>query len=275
MKLKNEVAIVTGGCRGIGKSLAEAFAAEGAQVVIAAEIEKELAQAAEELRVDHLKTDVTKIEEVKALVEHTISRHGKIDILINAAGMQVPVGVLVEVNAEAWIKTIQLNLIGTMLCCKLCLPTMISNKKGKIINFGGGGAISPRPNFSAYASSKAGVIRFTETLAEEVKEFNIDVNVIHPGSVNTQMNQDVLEAGLEMAGEDEYKNAIEVDGGNTISIEDVQEFVTFLSSHDSDGITGRALYNQWDDWKNLTKDSLEGSSLYTLRRIDGRSFHEK
>ena len=112
-------------------------------------------------------------------------------------------------------------------------------------------------------------------MAEEVKEFNIDVNVIHPGSLNTQMNKDVLDAGSEMAGEAEYKKALEVQSGNTIPMADVQEFVTFLSSNDSEGITGRILYNQWDDWRNLTKESLQNSSLYTLRRIDGRSFHEK
>ncbi len=275
MKFNGEVAIITGGCGGIGRSLAESFAAEGAQVVIASQNEDVLAQTARELGVDCLKTDVTKIEEAKQLVEYTMSRYGKIDILINAAGMQVPVGPLQDVSAEAWVKTVELNLIGTMLCCKFSLPSMISNKKGKIVNFGGGGAITPRPNFSAYASSKAGVIRFTETLAEEVKEFNIDVNVIHPGSVNTQMNKDVLAAGSEMAGEAEYKNALKVQSGNTISMADVQEFVIFLSSNDSEGITGRTLYNQWDDWRNLTKETLQSSSLYTLRRIDGRSYHEK
>ena len=275
MKLNKEVAIITGGCRGIGKALAESFIKDGAQVVIASENETELTNTAKELGVDYLKTDVTKIDEVKQLIEHTVSKYEKIDILVNAAGMQVPIGSLNDISAEAWIKTIELNLIGTMLCCKFSLPSMIAKKKGKIVNFGGGGAINPRPNFSAYASSKAGVLRFTETLAEEVRQFNIDVNSIHPGSVNTQMNIDVVSAGLEMAGESEYQNALDVKSGKTISMEDVQEFVTFLSSNDSDGITGRTLYNQWDDWRNLKKESIQDNSLYTLRRIDGRKYLEK
>ena len=275
MKLKDQVAIITGGGRGIGKAVAEGFAREGARVVIASEIEDELAQVSRELGVDHLKTNVTRIGEVKRLIKHTVSKYGKIDVLINAAGMQVPIGSLLEVSATQWRKTVEVNLIGTMLCCKFSLPSMISNKKGKIINIGGGGAISPRPNFSAYASSKAGVIRFTETLAEEVKEFNIDVNAIHPGSVNTQMNADVVAAGLDSAGEAEFRNAVEVQSGNSVSLADVQEFITFLASNDSDGITGRTLYNVWDAWRDLTKESLESSSLYTLRRIDGRRFLEK
>ncbi len=275
MKLNKEVAIITGGCRGIGKALAESFTKDGALVVIASENKTELTHTANTLGVDYLKTDVTKIDEVKRLIEYTVDKYEKIDILINAAGMQVPIGSLNDISAEAWIKTIELNLIGTMLCCKFSLPFMIDKKKGKIVNFGGGGAINPRPNFSAYASSKAGVLRFTETLAEEVRQFNIDVNSIHPGSVNTQMNIDVVSAGLEMAGESEYQNALDVKSGKTISMVDVQEFVTFLSSNDSDGITGRTLYNQWDDWRNLKKETLKDNSLYTLRRIDGRKYLEK
>ncbi len=275
MKLNKKVAIITGGCRGIGRAVAERFKEEGAQVIIVSENHDELSKTSNELGVEFYKTDVTKIDEVKQLTNYVISTYGRIDVLINAAGMQVPVGPLTDVSAESWIKTIELNLIGTMLCCKFALPSMISNKKGKIVNFGGGGAITPRPNFSAYASSKAGVIRLTETLAQEVEGLNIDINSIHPGSVNTQMNDDVVSAGIELAGEGEFKNAVEVKDGKTISTSDVQEFVTFLSSKGSDGITGRALYNQWDDWRNLNRDSFQNSSLYTLRRIDGRQYHQK
>jgi NAD(P)-dependent dehydrogenase (short-subunit alcohol dehydrogenase family) len=275
MKLRDEVAIITGGGRGIGKAVAEGFVREGARVVIASEIEDELTQVSKELGVDYLKTDVTRITEVKRLIKYAVSKFGKLDVLINAAGMQTPIGPLLNVNAAAWKKAVDVNLVGTMLCCKFSLPPMISNKKGKIVNIGGGGAISPRPNFSAYASSKAAVIRFSETLAEEVKEFNIDVNTIHPGSVNTQMNHDVVAAGLDLAGEAEYKNAVDVQSGNTVPMTDVQEFITFLASSDSDGITGRTLYNVWDAWRDLTKESLGKSALYTLRRIDGRKFFEK
>jgi len=275
MKLKDTVAIITGGGRGIGRAVAEGFVSEGARVVIASEIEDELAQTSKDLGVEHLKTDVTRIGEVKRLISHTVSKYGKIDILINAAGMQLPIGSLLDVSATKWRKTVEINLIGTMLCCKFSLPSMISNKRGKIINFGGGGAISPRPNFSAYASSKAGVLRLTETLAEEVKEFNIDVNAIHPGSVNTQMIEDVVVAGFDTVGEAEYSNAVGVQKGDFVPLSDVQDFVTFLASDESDGITGRTLYNVWDGWRDLTKESLGNSSLYTLRRIDGRRSIEK
>ena len=274
MKLSGKVAIITGGARGIGKSVAEAFVREGAKVIIASEIEDELIAASSDLEVDHIRTDVTEVNDVRNLINFTVSKFGKIDILINAAGRQIPVGSVIDVDAEAWKKTVDINLTGTMLCCKFALKSMIANRKGKIINFGGGGAISPRPNFSAYASSKAAVLRFTETLAEEVRGYNIDVNAIHPGSVHTKMNEDVVDAGLKKAGDAEYKNALDVQSGNTVSLEQVQEFLIFLSSKESDGLTGKTLYNVWDDWRSLTKDDIN-SSLYTLRRIDGRKYHEK
>ena len=275
MKLKNKVAIITGGCRGIGKGVAEAFNKEGADVIIASENEERLIRTSKELQVAYLKTDVRKIEDVKRLVGYTLSTYKKIDILVNAAGIQLPIGSLVSVGAEEWIKTVEVNLIGTMLCCKYVLPHMISNKKGKIINFGGGGAITPRPNFSAYATSKAAVIRLTESLAEEVKDFNIDINTVHPGSVDTQMIDNVIASGMGKVGKREYENALKVKEGQSVSHEKVGEFIIFLASADSDGITGRTLYNQWDEWRELRKENLKNSSLYTLRRIDGRKYIEK
>ena len=275
MRLKDKVAIITGGCRGIGKGVAKAFAKEGAYVVIASENEERLVKTAKELHVYLVKTDVTRIREVKRLIDHTGSRYGKIDILVNAAGVQLPIGPLIDVNSGEWIRNVETNLIGTMLCCKYVLPYMISNRKGKIINFGEGGAITPRPNFSAYASSKAAVVRFTETIAEEVKDFNIDINAIHPGSVDTKMIDDVIISGIGRVGEKEFRNALEVKKGNSVSLEEVGGVVVFLASEASDGITGRILYNVWDGWRDLAKEDLENSSLYTLRRIDGRRYIEK
>ena len=275
MKLKNKVAIITGGCRGIGKGVAEAFNKEGADVIIASENEERLIRTSKKLQVAYLKTDVRKIEDVKRLLDYTLSTYKKIDILVNAAGIQLPIGSLVNVGAEEWIKTVEVNLIGTMLCCKYVLPHMISNKKGKIINFGGGGAITPRPNFSAYATSKAAIIRLTESLAEEVKDFHIDINTVHPGSVDTEMIDNVIVSGMDKVGKKEYENALKVKEGQSVSHEKVGEFIIFLASVNSDGITGRTLYNQWDEWRELRKENLKNSSLYTLRRIDGRRYIEK
>ena len=253
-KLDGRVALVTGGKGTIGKSIVERFREEGADVYIA----------------DLPERDVRRPDSIANLVYDI----GYIDILINAAGIQTPIGPLNTASTSQWINTINTNLIGTMVCTQLVLPNMIKRRKGKIVNFGGGGAITPRPNFSAYASSKAGVIRFTETIAEEVKQYNIDINAVHPGSVDTPMIQDVLDAGLK-AGKSELKNAKGVRDGKSISPEDVASFILFLSCKDSDGITGRTIYNIWDGWKNLKAKDFESNSLYTLRRIDGRRYIER
>ena len=128
MKLSGEVAIITGGARGIGKSVAEAFVREGAKVVIASEIKDELIAASSDLDVDHIKTDVTKIEDVRDLIDFTVSKFGRIDILINAAGRQIPVGSVIDVDAEAWKKTVDKSYWNHAL---LQICSQINDRKQK------------------------------------------------------------------------------------------------------------------------------------------------
>ena len=278
-KLKDRVAIITGGSRGIGKAVAKAFLREGAKVVIAARSETEINRSAQELlpqgQIIGVPADVSKREQVQNLVQHTLLQYGAIDILVNAAGIQGPIGRLTEVRMEEWIDNIHVNLIGTVLCCKAVLPTMISQKKGKIINFSGGGSTSPRPNFSAYACSKAAIVRFTETLAMEVSDYGIGVNAIAPGAVNTRMLEEIIKAG-DKSGKKELQEAIERSKRGGTSSELAAELAVFLASESSDGLTGRLISAVWDDWKSFPKeiDRIARSSLYTLRRIDGKSFIE-
>ena len=119
-------------------------------------------------------------------------------MLVNNAAITGPVGPLETNDWDEWTQTLQTNLFGTVLMCRAVLPGMRERGYGKIINLSGGGGTGPRPNFSAYATAKAGVVRFTETLAREVE--GIDVNAIAPGALNTRMRDDVLDAGPELAG---------------------------------------------------------------------------
>ena len=162
-----------------------------------------------------------------------------------------------------------------MLCCKQALPSMIRRKKGKIINFSGGGATFPRPCFSAYASSKAAIVRFGETLSREVREFKIDINTVSPGPVYTRMFREIIEAGKN-AGTD-YIDAVKVKEESKKNAEYSARLALFLAGKESDGITGRLISSLWDDWSKLSKllKKKPGSSLFTLRRIDNRSFSEK
>jgi 3-oxoacyl-[acyl-carrier protein] reductase len=280
VRLKDKVTIITGGSRGIGKAIAKRFLQEGSRVCIAARSKTEIDSTVKDLqqagRLTGIPTDVSKWEAVQNLVERTITQYGSLDILVNAAGVQGPIGPLLEVDIREWTDNIHQNLIGTVQCCKAVLPVMMGRKQGKIINFSGGGATSPRPNFSAYACSKVAIVRFTETLAMEVKDYGIDVNAIAPGAVNTRMTVEVINAGNK-SGEKELSIAVEQRQRGGTSPELAAELAVFLSAEDSNGFTGRLISAVWDDWRNSYKNISEiaDSSLYTLRRIDGKNFIER
>jgi NAD(P)-dependent dehydrogenase (short-subunit alcohol dehydrogenase family) len=271
--LKDKVAIVTGGSRGIGKAIAEALLREGSKVVIGARSKREINKTVKELsswgEIIGITVDVSKFKEVHNLVLETLEKFRSLNILINAAGIQGPIGPVFEVKTGEWIHNIQVNLIGTMLCCKEVLPTFVSQRRGKIINFSGGGATSPRPNFSAYACSKAAVVRFTETLADEVRQYGIDVNVVAPGAVNTRMLDEILKAG-KVAGEELNLARDRKSHGGT-SPELAAELVVFLASDASNGLTGKlvsAPHDDWKGWDSLRIKELMSGPWFTLRRID-------
>ena len=280
MKLLGKVAIVTGGARGIGKAVATLFVEEGAKVVIASKTAEEVKSTEDQLKkilpdVVGIVGDVSKFKDVQKVVEETLKNFGTVDILVNCAGIQQPIGPFWDTDIDEWIKNIHVNLIGTAMCCKTILPFMMKKGKGKIINFSGGGATSGRPNFSAYSCSKSAVVRFTETLSMELEGSRIDVNAIAPGAVNTRMLKEIIEAG-DRAGK-ELSEAIQRRKRPGAPPQLAAELAVFLSCEDSDGLTGRLISAVWDDWKNFGKsiDKIAGSALYTLRRIDGRSFIEK
>ncbi len=274
MKLENRVALITGASRGIGRALAYGFAREGADVVLAARTQGELERTGKEIRekggrVVAIQTDVSNPASVGKLVKGMLAEFGRVDILINNAGRQPPIGSLAENDLKEWIHTITVNLFGTFFCTKAVLPTMIERRRGKIINLSGGGAAGPRPNFSAYAASKAAVVRLTETLAQEVKEFNIQVNAIAPGAINTKMLEEVLAAG-NSAGEVALSQAKRQKESGGDSLEKVVALAVFLASEESGGLTGKLISAQHDPWREWAgkADELNASPLYTIRRLD-------
>lgn len=275
MKLGEKVAIVTGGGRGIGRAIALAFAKEGADVAVVsltpAEIEKSAAMIrAQKQRAMAIPADVSNQQDVITMVERVIREFGTVHILVNSAGVQGPIGPLVDNDVGQWRQTIQINLAGAFLCCKAVLPVMIQQGCGKIINLSGGGATSHRPYFTAYAASKAAVVRLTETLAEEVKEYNIQVNAISPGAVNTRMLDRVLAAG-DAAGEKAAAEARrQLESGGT-SPERAAALAVFLASDESDGLTGKLIAAPYDGWESWDADRIAevmSAPWFTLRRMD-------
>ncbi len=278
MLLSGKVSIITGGSMGIGKAIAMAFLREGCQCVLVSRGEEALAAAVEELRtigpkVEAFPADVVNEKAVEALVDFTSQEFGAVDILVNCAGIYGPVGPSIDVDTCKWWETLEINLRGTFLCTRLVLRRMIEQgRRGKIINLAGGGAASPFPRLSAYAASKAAVVRLTETLAEETKQYGIDINVIAPGAVNTRLLDQLLEAG-EAAGKELLERSLRQKEEGGVSPELAGELAVFLASDRSDGLSGKYISAVWDDWRSLSDRIPEvmHSDIYTLRRLTKNS----
>jgi len=273
MKLAGKAAIITGAGRGIGKVIALAFAHEGADMLVASRTVSELEETAEEARalgrhVVALKVDVSNRDEVETMVAQALEEFGKLDILVNNAGIYGSIGPLVDNDPEKWVQTIGINLFGSFFCTRAVLPFMIRQRRGKIINLSGGGATSPLPNFSAYAASKAAIVRLTETLAKEIERFNIQVNAIAPGGVNTRLTDEIL-AAEAAAGEEMLARTRRQKETGGVPPERAAALAVFLASEDSDGLSGRLVSAVWDDWESMNGriDQIMGSDLYTLRRV--------
>jgi len=274
MILKNKVALITGGSGYIGKAISRAFLREAAKVMLVARSVDELSAAKNELSdgfksVEIYKADVTHSTDVKNLVKKTLKIFGKIDILVNAAGIYGPIGSSLDVDFDKWKQTFEINVFGTFNLMQRVLPIMIKKGRGKIINFSGGGD-GPFPRFSAYSSSKAAVVRLTETMAAEVKDYHIDINAIAPGPVNSRFLQQALEAGEEAVGKKRYQALLKQKNEGGVPPEKAANLCVFLASSASDGLTGKFLSAVWDDWKNWDKNKIAQimkSDKYTLRRV--------
>ncbi len=273
MKLRDQVAVITGAGRGIGKAIALAYAREGACVVAVARTAAEVRETAQEVKrlgrqALAVQADVSVNSQVEAMVQTALDEFGHIDLLVNGAGVYGPIGPLVSIEPEQWLQTVAINLGGMFLCCRAVLPGMMHRRFGKIINISGGGAASPRPNFSAYATSKAAVVRLTETIAAEVQPFNVSANAISPGGVDTRLIDYVLDAG-EAAGKEGLEESQRIKAGYGTPLGEVAALALFLASRVSDGLTGRLISVKWDDWRNMPSqiDHIMASDLYTLRRI--------
>jgi NAD(P)-dependent dehydrogenase (short-subunit alcohol dehydrogenase family) len=268
MKLSGKKVIITGGTQGFGLACAKAFLAEGAEVLVCARNTSSLKDFSSPL-LHVVNADVADISSVQDLVKTALDRMGSIDILVSNAGVHGPKGSFEENDLAAWSEAIDINLKGSAFLCHEIIPHFKQKKKGKIILLSGGGATKAMPYFSAYAASKAGLVRFGETLSEELKDFSIDVNMIAPGAMNTRLLDDVLSAGPEKVGEKYYQQVLKQQASGGTSPEQGAALCVFLASDESNGVTGKLISAVWDPWKDLPqhKEDLQNSDIYTLRRI--------
>lgn len=277
MILKDRIVLVTGANQGLGLAIAQACLAEGASLMLCARDALRLNEAAGRLKakagqgqiVLHHPCDVSAPAEVDHLVAETLQAFGHLDALVNNAGVYGPLGTIETVDWDDWCQAISINLMGTVYPSRAVLPHMKARRQGKIVNISGGGATNPLPGISAYAASKAAMVRFSETLAVEVKEYGIDVNAVAPGALDTRLLDQVIAAGPEKVGTDFHARMkkIKAEGGTPLSVG--ASCAAWLASPMADGITGRLIAAVWDPWRDLPahKADLEGSDIYTLRRI--------
>lgn len=274
MKLDGKSAVVTGASEGLGLAISWQFLREGARVLICARTGSQLRKARELLeseapgRISAEVADVSSEQDVSRLVEVAAEKFGQLDVLVCNAGVYGPKGSIQKVDWEEWRQAVNINLFGTVLCCRAFLPMLERAGRGKIIILSGGGATKPLPNLSAYATSKAAIARFGETLAEELRESKIDVNLVAPGALNTRLLDEVLEAGPDRVGAAFYEASLKQKQSGGTPLERGAELCVYLASNASDGITGKLISAVWDPWEHLDRwrDELR-SDIYTLRRI--------
>ena len=274
MKLDGQVAVITGAGRGIGRAIALAYAREGARLALAARSESELQEtvsAASELGAEAIAvpTDVTSREDTERLASKVVDRFGRIDVLVNNAGISGPIGPLQGNDIGAWVNTITVNLTGTFLVCRAVIPAMLEQSRGKIINLSGAGATNAWSNMSAYCSSKAAVVRLTEVLAQELDGQGITVNALGPGSVHTSMWDRMTEQAADAGADFIHQLGLRVTSGGGASIDECAELAVWLASDESEALTGRLISAATDDFRGLPPRIAEimAGDAYTLRRV--------
>lgn len=275
---EEQYCLITGASRGLGKALAEYFWQQGWSLILLARGQQVLNEVVRSLgeregqSAHTIAADLMHPGEIERIVETAKSLVPRLDALVNNAGIQGAVGPVWENDWNEWLGTLQVDLLAPVALCRLIAPWMTGNGGGSIISLSGGGATGPRANFSAYATAKTGLVRFSETLAEELKLGNVRVNCIAPGAMGTTMLEEVVARGEAAAGKKEYEIAVRVLREGGASMQRVAELCLFLASNASRGITGKLISAIWDNWEHWPEhlDELNSSDAYTLRRVAGR-----
>lgn len=280
--LKNKCVVITGGVRGIGFAIAKELADYGAKVVICSRTKSQLNKTLEILNEKHgicfgKICDVSKLSDCKKLINFALSKLGKVDVLVNNAGIYGPIGPFQNLDLKEFKKTIGINLLGMVNCSYLVIPLMEKAGGGKIINLCGAGVGGSKtmPRFAAYYTSKIAIAGFSEVLADELSRKNIQVNSISPGAVNTYLNDYLIKKGPNKSGNEYYKWALKQKRKGGTPPELAAMLVAYLSSEESNHITGRLLSAIWNPPNKLKRIRKFDDSLYKLRKIDQELFYEK
>jgi len=265
--------MICGASSGIGARLARVMADDGHHVFICARRADRLAAVkGDSAAIETFVCDVSDNQQVENLVAALSSKTEAIDVLINCAGGFGEISPIGSADSDRWWRTLEVNLKGTYITIQSMLPLLLGGCQPRVINFAGGGAFSPFPNYSAYACSKTAIVRLTECLAAELAPMNVRVNAIAPGFVPTEMHQATLDAGEERAGRLQFQRTKAILNHPAPSMENVVSCVRTLLSPSMDDLTGKTISSNFDPWQtSVFHESLPDivrSDLYTLRRVN-------
>lgn len=275
-ELQSNTVLITGGARGIGRAIALHCAQAGASVVVASRSEQEIAETVTLGNgsagvVAGRCCDVSQRGQVNDLLQFVRERYGRLDALVCCAAITGGVGKFWEIPVESWEEAFRVNVFGVLHAVQAAVPLLIENGGGKIVILGGAGQ-GPLPRRAPYAATKGALSRMCETFAAELFEENIYVNSVLPGPVNTRFLDDVIAAGPERAGVDEYERALRQQREGGTAPELAADLVLYLLSPASDGLYGKTLSARWDNYREFGDLSLlSQSDLYTMRRVISKS----
>jgi NAD(P)-dependent dehydrogenase (short-subunit alcohol dehydrogenase family) len=271
ISLKDQVVIVTGGGRGTGRAFALALADAGASVAVTARTQKELDETVELIRSSGgraiaISGDVSDPSDVERVVSTTKNELGPVDILINNAGVTGPVGAEWESDPDEWWRTMEINMRGPYLMTRAVLPSMVSRKRGRIINISSAVTIRTIPYFAPYTVSKAAMIYYTQNLASQVREHGISVFAYHPGGPETEMSRHLAESPeVHDSVGNIFRGLYEKDAHTPMEIP-VRD-IMLMASGKADALTGRFLIHTDDHEEMLARaDEIVSNDLYVLTR---------
>jgi NAD(P)-dependent dehydrogenase (short-subunit alcohol dehydrogenase family) len=270
-ELAGKVCLIAGASGAIGSAVAERFFHEGARLVLAGHDRKadwSLEDHEASGRIQYVQFDVRSWEEVNAAVAGAYDRFGAMDVLVNCTGAQGPIGPAHTADPGEWSRAVETNLLGCFHLVRAVVPPMVKQGGGRIIHFSGGGAAYARPYFSAYGACKAAIVRFTETLAEELRDAHIQVNAIAPGPVRSRMWDEMRAAGAA-AGARTIREIEQMEETGGVDPGRVAALALFLASTSSNGLTGRLISGVHDRWEGFGPRITEimNTDRGTLRRV--------
>lgn len=272
VELTNKTCLIVGASGTIGAAVAKQFRQNGARLALTYGRrlpEANVAELAPEKgQVNWYRVNVSDWKQVENTVLQANSDFGRIDVLVNCAGIIGPIGPTEDLSPQEWARTIEINLMGPMFLARAVIPLMKERGKGKIVFFSGGGAAYGRPYFTAYGSSKAALVRFTESLAQELETANIQVNAVAPGPVESRMWIEMRSAG-ESGGAQLLKELKRMEETGGVTPDRAAALTVFLASDRSGSLSGRLISALWDDWEHMDGrlEQLAASDALTLRRV--------